>query len=114
MPSIGLNVTLIGLTAKKATNQSILNFYIEENIGEREPNEFWVETSHDSNNAYLTNFFNQNMRSTTVILVGMIYYIPPVIDEITREETTPEKHILDLEDKFIIYAYLIIMNTKLY
>ena len=67
--------------------------------------EFWVEVMHDPNNRYLTNktnSINQAMRSTTAILVGMIYYVQPVVDESKQEELTPGKHILDLKDISLI------------
>jgi len=108
IPSIGLSVTVVGSTTRTVTNidgESVLNFNVEENLGEREPREFLVEVSHDANNAYLankTNSINQNMRSTTAILVGVIRYISPIIDEVTREETTPGKHVLNLEDISLI------------
>ncbi|RGB24827.1 hypothetical protein C1646_772556 [Rhizophagus diaphanus] len=50
MSSIGLNVTLVGLTTKTVMNingYSVLNFYVEENLGNHQPNEFWVEVRHD-------------------------------------------------------------------
>ncbi|POG59203.1 hypothetical protein GLOIN_2v1789421 [Rhizophagus irregularis DAOM 181602=DAOM 197198] len=65
-----------GLTTKTVMNINgylTLNFYVEESLGNCELTEFWVEARHDSNNRYLankTNSINQNMRSTTVILVG--------------------------------------------
>ena len=42
------------------------------------------------------------MRFTTAILVGMIYYVQPVIDESKQEELTPGKHVLDLKDISLI------------
>ncbi len=60
--------------------------------------EFWVEVMHDPNNRYLTN----KTRSTTAILVGMIYYVQPVVDESKQEELTPGKHVLDLKDISLI------------
>uniref|UniRef100_U9SR51 Uncharacterized protein n=1 Tax=Rhizophagus irregularis (strain DAOM 181602 / DAOM 197198 / MUCL 43194) TaxID=747089 RepID=U9SR51_RHIID len=50
-----------------------LNFYVEESLGNCELTEFWVEARHDPNNRYLankTNSINQNMRSTTAILMN--------------------------------------------
>jgi len=108
MPSVGLNVMLQGITTKTVRNlhgKSILDFYVEENLGEREPREFWIEVTHDPNLRYLankTNSINQTMRSTTAILVGVINYVPPVIDESTQEEKATEKHILELEDISLI------------
>ncbi|RIA80751.1 hypothetical protein C1645_838134 [Glomus cerebriforme] len=65
-------------TVKEITGVSRLDdndpkFHIEENIGEREPKDFWVEAKHGINHPYLTNkttAINQNMRSTTAILTG--------------------------------------------
>ncbi|CAB5363604.1 unnamed protein product [Rhizophagus irregularis] len=46
----------------------------QESLGNRKLTEFWVEARHDPNNKYYlankTNSINQNMRSTTAILVG--------------------------------------------
>ncbi|CAB4439580.1 unnamed protein product [Rhizophagus irregularis] len=41
---------------------------------------------------------NQNMRSTTAIIVGLIKYEPPVIDDTTQEEIAAGKHVVKLED----------------
>src|SRR4051812_19147590 len=38
------------------------------------------------------------MRSTTAIIMGMIRYEPPIIDQCTQEEVSPELHILKLKD----------------
>ncbi|PKY22397.1 hypothetical protein RhiirB3_410544, partial [Rhizophagus irregularis] len=46
IPAIGLNVMIMGLTTKTVRNidnQSIIDFYIEENLGDWKPREFWVE-----------------------------------------------------------------------
>jgi hypothetical protein len=108
MPAIGLNVMVTGFTTQTVKNVdgfSVLNFYIEENLGEREQREFWLEVRHDPNHRYLsnkTNSINQNMRSTTAVLSGIISYEPPIVDPITAEETTPEKHILSLDDVSLI------------
>ena len=67
--------------------------------------EFWVEVKHDPNNRYLANktsSINQTMRSTTALLIGIIYYVQPIVDETTQEELTPGKHVLDLEDISLI------------
>ncbi|CAB5332380.1 uncharacterized protein OCT59_009451 [Rhizophagus irregularis] len=46
----------------------------EESLGNRKLTEFWVEARHDPNNRYYlankTNSINQNMRSTTAILMN--------------------------------------------
>ena len=108
IPSIGLNVMILGITTKTVKNvngKSVLEFYVEENIGDREPREFWIEVFHDPNLRYLankTNSINQTMRSTTAMLVGVISYFPPVIDEVSQEETIPGKHVLKLEDISLI------------
>jgi len=104
MPSIGLSVMIVGITTKTVKNvdgKSILDFYVEENLGDREAREFWVEVRHDPNLRYLankTNSINQSMRSTTAILMGLIEYEPAVIDEVTQEELTSGKHVIKLED----------------
>ncbi|GBC15605.2 hypothetical protein GLOIN_2v1768118 [Rhizophagus irregularis DAOM 181602=DAOM 197198] len=57
IPAIGLNVMIMGLTTKTVRNidnQSIIDFYIEENLGDWEPREFWVEVRL----RYLTNKTN--------------------------------------------------------
>ncbi|CAB4435275.1 unnamed protein product [Rhizophagus irregularis] len=95
---------LVGITTKTVRNvngSSVLEFYVEENLGDREPREFWVEVNHDPNIRYLsnkTNSINQNMRSTTAIIVGLIQYEPPVIDDTTQEEITAGKHVVKLEN----------------
>ncbi|RGB39469.1 hypothetical protein C1646_664566 [Rhizophagus diaphanus] len=46
IPSINIHVMVIRLAIRKVTNpdgQSTLNFYIKENIGDQEPNKFWIE-----------------------------------------------------------------------
>src|SRR5687768_17478812 len=95
MPVVSLNVIASGLTnetVRTSNGNSILDFYIEEWLGEKEPKDFWLEVRHKSNNTYLqnkTNVINQTViRSTTAILVGLIHYEPPIIDETTSQETT--------------------------
>lgn len=108
MPAIGLNVMVMGLTTKtvrNVDNQSIIDFYIEENLGDRELGEFWVEVRHNANLRYLankTNAINQNIRSTTALLVGTLIYEGPVLDETSGDETSPGKHILMLDDISLI------------
>jgi hypothetical protein len=108
MPAIGLNVMIMGLTTKtirNVDNQSIIEFYVEENLGDREPREFWVEVRHNSNLRYLankTNAINQSMRSTTALIMGTLTYEMPVLDETSGEETSPGKHILTLDDISLI------------
>lgn len=104
MPPVGLSVMFVGITTKTVRNvngSSVLEFYVEENLREREPREFWVEVIHDPNIRYLsnkTNSINQNMRSTTAIIVGLIKYDPLVIDDTTQEEVAAGKHVVKLED----------------
>ena len=50
MPSVGISIMIIGITTKTIQNisgKSHLEFYVEENLGEREPREFWVDVTHD-------------------------------------------------------------------
>ncbi|PKY58751.1 hypothetical protein RhiirA4_513413 [Rhizophagus irregularis] len=50
MPVIGFNFMIMGLTTKtirNVNNQSIIEFYVEENLGDRELREFWVEEISD-------------------------------------------------------------------
>jgi hypothetical protein len=108
MPVIGINVMLTGNTTQVVKNEngySVLEFDIDEYLGELEPKNFWLEVKHKTNNRYLmnkTNSINQNSRSTTAILVGVINYIPPITDPITNSETSPSKFILNLEDISLI------------
>ncbi|CAG8697274.1 hypothetical protein GLOIN_2v1867713 [Rhizophagus irregularis DAOM 181602=DAOM 197198] len=61
-------------TVKNINGYLTLNFYVEESLGNRKLTEFWVEARHDPNNRYYlankTNSINQNMRSTTAILMN--------------------------------------------
>ncbi|KAF0524968.1 hypothetical protein F8M41_014836 [Gigaspora margarita] len=78
MPALGINVTIVGITTQivqNTGNDLTLEFYVEEKVGDREPSNFWVETKHNANNKYLSNktvTINQNVQSTTAILVGTI------------------------------------------
>ena len=78
MPFIRLNIIILRHTIKTIKNingKSHLDFYIKENLGDREPCKFWVDAFHDSNLKYLankTNLINQFMKSTTAMLVGII------------------------------------------
>ena len=69
MPAVGLSIMIIGITTKTVNNidgKHHLEFYVEENLGEKEPREFWVDTIHDPNFRYLSNkvnAINQTMRS---------------------------------------------------
>ena len=102
MPTVRLNVVVVGITTSTVRNvdgKSVLKFYVEENLRDREPKDFWVQITHDPNLRYLankTNTINQTMRSTTAIIMGMIRYEPPIIDQCTQEEVSSELHILKL------------------
>ena len=104
MPMVGISVMLTGVTTQTVRSEndySVLDFDIDEYLGELEPKNFWLEVKHKTNNQYLANktgSINQNSRSTTAILVGEIKYIPPINDLITNEETSPPKFVLNLED----------------
>jgi hypothetical protein len=109
MPAIGINVMLTGRTDETVKNidgNSVLQFYIEENLGEKEPRDFWIEVRHSANYTYLankTNSVNQSMRSTSAILIGVIYYEHPMIDQSSGEEISSDgKHILELDDISLI------------
>jgi hypothetical protein len=105
MPTVGISVMLTGVTTQTVRSENdyfVLDFDIDEYLGELEPKNFWLEVKHKNNNRYLTNktgSINQNSRSTTAILVGEIQYIPPIINDlITNVETSPYKFVLNLED----------------
>ncbi|CAB4472653.1 hypothetical protein RhiirA5_349234 [Rhizophagus irregularis] len=58
MPSIVLDIMVVEIMTKMVQNvddKSILDFYVEENLGDREPRNFWVEVRHDPNVRYLSN-----------------------------------------------------------
>ena len=38
------------------------------------------------------------MRSTTAVIMGLLTYEPPVIDQTTQDEIMPAKHVINLED----------------
>ncbi|CAB4435524.1 unnamed protein product [Rhizophagus irregularis] len=42
------------------------------------------------------------MRSTTAIIMDTIVYQAPVINEVTQEESSPNKHVINLEDISLI------------
>src|SRR2546423_15458552 len=92
MPSIRLNIMIVRLTTKTVRNvngKSVLDFYVEENLRDREIQEFWVKVRHDPNFRYLankTNSINQSMRITTAIIMGLLTYEHPVIDQTTQDE----------------------------
>ncbi|RHZ78427.1 hypothetical protein Glove_165g119 [Diversispora epigaea] len=97
MPAIGINAVLIGVTTQTVRNEndySVLDFNIDEYLGDLEPKNFWLEVKHKANNQYLinkTSSINQNSRSTTAILVGIIKNVPPINDPVTNLEILPFK-----------------------
>jgi hypothetical protein len=108
-PAIGMNVTITGSTTQTVRlidQESVLNFYVEERVGDREPRDFWLEVKHNANDTYLSNktsAINQSMKSsTTAVLSGTLTYEPPVIDPQTSEETSPAKNVLRLDDISLI------------
>ncbi|RHZ76778.1 hypothetical protein Glove_193g17 [Diversispora epigaea] len=109
MPAIGINVVLTGITTQTVRNEndySVLDFNIDEYLGDLEPKNFWLEVKHKANNRYLinkTSSINQNSRSTTTILVGIIKNVPPINDPVTNLKISPFKFVLDLEDISLIY-----------
>ena len=104
MPAVGINVMVVGQTTQTVKNidgESVLEFLVDENLGEREPKDFQLEMRHSPKISYLankTNSINQNLRSTTAILTGLLCYQEPITDDNTAEETVPEKHVLKLDD----------------
>ncbi|GET53931.1 hypothetical protein GLOIN_2v1586720 [Rhizophagus irregularis DAOM 181602=DAOM 197198] len=93
MPAVGINIMVTGLTTQTVKNvgdESVLDFHVEENLGNREPKDFWLEMRHNSNINYLankTNSINQTMRSTMAILSGLLYYQESIIDTSTTEDS---------------------------
>ncbi|CAG8621112.1 8095_t:CDS:2 [Diversispora eburnea] len=108
MPAIGLQVMLTGVTTQTVQNfeeKAVMNFFIEEYLGNREPKDFWIEMKHEINNQYLTNktnTINLSGRLTIATLIGSMKYKLSVIDPITSQETESEKHILELVDMSIL------------
>ena len=108
MPAVGINAIVVGQTTQTVKNidgESVLDFFVDENLGEREPKDFQLEMRHNPNISYLankTNSINQTLRSTTAILMGLLYYQERIINTDTADETTPSKHILKLDDISLI------------
>ncbi|KAF0538903.1 hypothetical protein F8M41_007429 [Gigaspora margarita] len=106
MPAIGVGVTITGQTtqtAKTVDGNIVLDFYVEEQIGEKEPADFWVEVRHKVNNTYLasrTNSINQKIQSTTALLVKTINYLRPTSD------SNEGKHVLTLEEISLLSTYV--------
>jgi hypothetical protein len=105
MPVIGLDVVLTGHTTQQVTKKdenNILNFLIQEYLGDREQQEFSLEVTHPSNNKYLSNKtdnINVSMRSTKAVLTGTINWISADSSE------SSGKHVLDLEDISIFTTF---------
>ncbi|CAG8826641.1 41117_t:CDS:2, partial [Gigaspora margarita] len=80
IPPLGINSIIVGTTtqtAKSIGDDLVLDFYMEERIGKKEPPSFWVQARHNTNNRYLftkTNAINQTSRSTTALLISTITY----------------------------------------
>ena len=49
---------LTSQTVKNLDGNSVIDFYIEENLGDRDPNNFWLEVTHNPNHTYLANKTN--------------------------------------------------------
>jgi len=82
---------------------SALDFSIDKYLGNKEQNSFWLEAHHHHFCTYLSNktaAINQTLRSTTILLVGFIYYEPLTnsTDQEIAVKSLTEKHILKLED----------------
>ncbi|RIB20190.1 hypothetical protein C2G38_2179923 [Gigaspora rosea] len=98
MPAIGIGITITDQTtqtAKTVDENIVLDFYVEEQIGEKEPTDFWVEVRYKVNNTYLasrTSSINQKICSTNALLIGTINYLRPTSD------SNEGKHILTLEE----------------
>ncbi|RHZ76355.1 hypothetical protein Glove_198g113 [Diversispora epigaea] len=109
MPAIGISAVLTGVTTQTVRNEngySVLDFNIDEYLGDLAPKNFWLEVKHKANSRYLINktrSINQNSRSTTAILVGIIKNVPPINDPVTNLEISLFKFVLDLEDISLIY-----------
>ncbi|KAF0465243.1 hypothetical protein F8M41_026311 [Gigaspora margarita] len=112
MPAIGVGVTITGQTtqiAKTVDGNIVLDFFVEERIGEKEPADFWVEVRHKINNTYLTNrtnAINQKICSTTALLVGTMSYLRPT------SNSNEGKHILVLEEISLLSTYVNNKNTN--
>ncbi|CAB4393701.1 unnamed protein product [Rhizophagus irregularis] len=52
------------------------------------------------------------MRSATAIIMGTIIYEAPVIKEVTQKESSPGKHIINLEDISLISMNRSSTNTR--
>ncbi|GBC09640.1 hypothetical protein RclHR1_00900026 [Rhizophagus clarus] len=67
IPAVGINAMVIGQTTQMVKNvdgESVLDFLVEENLGESELKEFQLEMKHNPNISYLankTNSINQTL-----------------------------------------------------
>ena len=91
-----MNVTITGFTiqtVQTVNEESVLIFYVEERVGEREPSDFWLEVRHNANDTYLfnkTSAINQTIRSTTAVLSGTLTYQLPIIDPTPQRKFLPK------------------------
>ena len=94
MPSVEPSVMIVGLTTKTVRDidgRSVLKFYVEENL--------------DLNLRYLANkTINQPMRFMATIIMGVIAYEPAVMDQVTQEEVSPGKYVVNLKDISLIFT----------
>ncbi|CAG8800140.1 1134_t:CDS:1, partial [Gigaspora rosea] len=111
MPVIGVSVMITDQTtqtAKTVNENIVLDFYVEERIGEKEPTDFWVEVRHKVNKTYFisrTSSINQKIRSTTALLGSTMNYLCPISD------SNEGKHILTLEEISSLSTYVSNKNT---
>jgi len=118
MPAIGINVVLTGVTTQTVRNEndySVLDFNIDEYLGDLEPKNFWLEVKHKANNRYLinkTSSINQNSRSTTAILVGIIKNVPPINDPVTNLEISPFKFVLIYNNNYNNHYKCTLVKSK--
>ncbi|CAG8815629.1 22846_t:CDS:1, partial [Gigaspora margarita] len=95
-------------TVKEIEGNLILEFHVNERIGDKEASNFTVEAKYSSNNKYLSNkmtSINQNARVTTVVLVGTIYY------QFDNDKSS-RKHVIILEDLSIITSNCEFLNMQ--
>jgi hypothetical protein len=90
MPSIGLNI-ITTKTVRNEDGKSVLDFYVKENLGNREPHDFWVD-DHTCQ-IRLTRLINQ---------CDTIIYEAPIIDEVTPH---PINTSLIFEDISLVSKY---------
>ncbi|CAG8835302.1 26826_t:CDS:2, partial [Gigaspora margarita] len=77
---LGLNVMISDQTTqtiKIVDEYSTFYLYVEKRFGDREPSDFWIEVKYLTTNSYISSktcSINQNLCSTTAILVGTFYH----------------------------------------